>query len=186
MAQQIVEGWLSTALACPSPNCDARPDPQDVSLLVLHNISLPAGEFGGGQIRELFCNRLDCSTHPDFESLRELRVSAHLLLDRDGQVTQFVPFTQRAWHAGVSSFMGRDNCNDFSIGIELEGTDDRPYTAPQYDSLVRVSKTIMHAYPAITRQRITGHSDIAPGRKTDPGPAFDWGQYFSLLEGLVS
>ena len=188
MEQQIARGWWREAEACPSPNCNARPGPEDISLLVLHNISLPPGEFGGEHVRALFCNQLDCSAHPWFEQLQDLRVSAHLLIDRHGKTTQFVPFTRCAWHAGVSNFRGRDNCNDFSIGIELEGTDDQSYTASQYDSLARVSKAIMHAYPTITRERIVGHSDIAPGRKTDPGPAFDWKQYWSLLdrEGRVS
>jgi AmpD protein len=177
-------GWLPGVERCPSPNCNARPDPVDISLLVIHNISLPPGEFGGACIREFFCNQLDCSRHPYFEQLRDMQVSAHLLIERDGNVVQFVPFELRAWHAGESCFDGCTNCNDFSIGIELEGTDDDAYTEAQYTSLARVSHTIMQHYPAITAQRITGHSDIAPGRKTDPGPAFDWAHYRSLLQGV--
>lgn len=171
------EGWLEPVERCASPNCNERPDAQDISLLVIHNISLPPGQFGSGCIREFFCNRLDYSSHSYFAQLVDLQVSAHLLIERDGQLLQFVPFCNRAWHAGESLFEGRSNCNDFSIGIELEGTDDDPYTDSQYESLVAVTCLLMEAYPAITTQRIVGHSDIAPGRKTDPGPAFDWARY---------
>lgn len=182
MSEGIADGWLQIARACPSPNFNQRPEPAEITLLVLHNISLPPGEFGGGQIRELFCNELDCSAHPYFEQLRDLRVSAHLLIDRQGNVTQFVPFHMRAWHAGVSSFEGRDNCNDFSIGVELEGCDDQSYTEAQYDGLTQITETLIDMYPAISRQQIVGHSDIAPGRKTDPGLAFDWKRYHASLD----
>ena len=174
--------WLGEARHCPSPNCNERPDASDVSLLVIHNISLPPGEFGGASIEAFFCNTLDCDAHPYFDQLRDLQVSAHLLIRRDGELVQFVPLAQRAWHAGVSEFEGRDNCNDFSIGIELEGTDEEAYTDQQYNALVRVSRQIMAEYPLIEPGRICGHSDIAPGRKTDPGPAFDWDRYRQLLQ----
>ena len=181
MAGGIKEGWLEEAERCESPNCNERPPGVDISLLVIHNISLPPGEYGGSQIRELFCNALDCSAHPWFERLRELRVSSHLLIDRAGALVQFVPLHARAWHAGDSAFLGRENCNDFSIGIELEGSDDEPYTEQQYVRLSRVTVQLMQHYPLITPQRIAGHADIAPGRKTDPGPAFDWPHYRALL-----
>ncbi len=164
---------LELARFVPSPNCNERPS-NEVSLLVVHNISLPPGQFGTGCVEELFCNRLDWKAHPFFESIEGLEVSAHLLIERSGEVIQFVPFDKRAWHAGKSSFLGRDNCNDFSIGIELEGTDDLPYTDAQYERLAQVVRIITKRYPLIVPERIVGHSDIAPGRKSDPGPAFDW------------
>ena len=178
----ISNGWLEPVARCLSPNCNRRPDPVDISLLVIHSISLPPGEYGTGCVQEFFCNRLDCDAHPYFEEIRGMEVSAHLLIDRDGGLTQFVSFDDRAWHAGVSEFCGRGNCNDFSIGIELEGCDTEAYTDAQYSSLTAVTGEIMRAYPAITRDRITGHSDIAPGRKTDPGPAFDWDRFFGMLD----
>lgn len=165
-----------------SPNLDERPDPADISLLVVHNISLPPGEFGGPHVEQLFTNRLDWDAHPYFGTLRDLKVSAHCFIDRDGAVTQFVPFNQRAWHAGQSTFDGRSRCNDFSVGIELEGTDDREFTEAQYVQLSRVTAALMRAYPKITRDRIAGHSDIAPGRKTDPGPHFDWNSFLLRIE----
>jgi len=186
MAAILEDGWLESAERCPSPNCNERPTGKTIDLLVIHNISLPPGEFGGACIREFFCNTLDCDAHPYFEQLRGMEVSAHLLIERSGEIVQFVPFDLRAWHAGQSCFEGRDNCNDFSIGIELEGTDEGPYTGAQYTSLAGVTKALMQAYPGITRERITGHSDIAPGRKTDPGPAFDWRRYLDLLNGEES
>ena len=179
--QTIDGGWLAQAEHCLSPNYGERPHNVAISLLVIHNISLPPGQFGGTHIRELFCNRLDCGAHPDFNDLDGLRVSSHLLINRDGELCQFVSFLDRAWHAGESEFQGRSNCNDFSIGIELEGTDDLPYTDQQYDSLVQVTKTLQNHYPLISPGRIVGHCDIAPGRKTDPGPAFDWHRYKKLL-----
>lgn len=171
------EGWLRGVRRRPSPNCDARPDPADISLLVIHNISLPPGQFGGPHVDELFTNRLDPGAHPYFATIHGLRVSAHLFVDRRGRVTQYVPFARRAWHAGASRFGGRERCNDFSIGIELEGTDDRPFTRRQYARLATLTRRILAAYPRITPERIAGHADIAPGRKTDPGPHFDWDAY---------
>lgn len=168
----------------PSPNCDARPKPADISLLVVHAISLPPGEFGGPWINRLFANCLDPAAHPYFEGLRQLEVSAHLCLFRDGRLTQYVPFNRRAWHAGKSTFAGRSRCNDFSIGIELEGCDDQPFEPVQYRVLARVARTLMNTYPRITPARIAGHSDIAPGRKTDPGPHFDWLRFTAELESL--
>lgn len=161
----------------PSPHFNQRPDPDDISLLVIHNISLPPGEFGSGDIEALFMGCLDCKKHPDYAQLDGLRVSAHVVIARDGTLTQFVPFNQRAWHAGESCFNTRHNCNDFAIGIELEGTDTSPYTQAQYVALQALTRSLMAHYPAITAQRIVGHQDIAPGRKTDPGPAFDWNRY---------
>jgi AmpD protein len=152
-----------------------------IDLLVIHNISLPAGQFGSGCIDQLFTNCLDCNAHPSFADLRGVEVSSHLLIDRQGELTQYVPFDQRAWHAGESCFNGRSGCNDFSIGIELEGTDYCPYTEQQYQSLARVVRQLMQNYPAITAANIVGHSDIAPGRKTDPGPAFDWSYFHQYL-----
>lgn len=177
----IEEGWLLAANRHPSPNGDPRPEGEVPSLLVIHNISLPPGRFGGGEIIDFFCNRLDADAHPYFRDIADLRVSAHLLIDRGGRMIQFVSFLERAWHAGVSCFEGRERCNDFSIGIELEGTDTLPFTDAQYSSLAQVTRTLMQSYPAITPERIRGHSDIAPGRKTDPGEAFDWCRYRALL-----
>ena len=177
----IVDGWLSDARRLPSPHCDDRPDLQDISLLVIHNISLPPRVFGGPWIDDLFLGRLDPEAHPCFAEIATLRVSAHLLIRRDGRIIQYVPFHGRAWHAGVSCFEGREACNDFSIGIELEGADDSPYTTAQYERLAAITRALQAAYPAITPERITGHSDIAPGRKTDPGAAFDWGRYRRML-----
>jgi len=165
---------------CPSPNCNDRPD-GEISLLVIHNISLPPGQFGGQGIRRLFTNCLDPDEHPYYREIHQLEVSAHLLIGRDGELTQFVPFDRRAWHAGRSCFQGREACNDFSIGIELEGADDIPYSEQQYAALIGVTRALMGAYPDIGPQRICGHSDIAPGRKTDPGPAFDWRRYRRAL-----
>ena len=170
-------GRSSFARWRPSPNFGPRPDGVPISLLVVHNISLPPGQFGGPEIEDFFCNRLDHSAHPYFQTIEGVQVSAHLLIRRDGALVQFVSLLERAWHAGRSCFEGQDECNDFSIGIELEGTDDIPYTPEQYRRLAEVADLIMAAWPAITADRITGHCDIAPGRKTDPGPAFDW-QYF--------
>jgi N-acetyl-anhydromuramoyl-L-alanine amidase len=176
------EGWLASAVHCPSPNFNSRPLEQDINLLVIHNISLPPGEFGTGCVRAFFCNQLDVALDPYFETIVELRVSAHLFIDRLGKVTQFVAFTERAWHAGASSFQGIENCNDYSIGIELEGCDHIEYTSAQYQALACVTGELLRAYPKITIDRIVGHSDIAPGRKTDPGLAFDWAHYHFLLK----
>jgi AmpD protein len=166
------EGWLPEARRVPSPNQDARPEGEAITLLVVHNISLPPGEFGGPWIADLFTNRLDPSAHPYFETIHALRVSAHFLIRRDGELIQFVPCRRRAWHAGQSSWRGRQRCNDFSIGVELEGSDDTPFEASQYAALNRLIVILRAAYPELTD--IAGHADIAPGRKTDPGPGFDW------------
>jgi len=177
MAQGLVDGVRQ----CPSPNCDERPPGREINLLVIHNISLPPGQFGGPFIDDLFLNRLDPAADPYFQNICELRVAPHLLIRRDGELIQYVPLSKRAWHAGQSAFQGCVSCNDFSIGIELEGTDDLPYTDIQYQMLAQVADAIMRAFPAITAERIVGHSDIAPGRKTDPGPAFDWSGFKGLL-----
>lgn len=160
-----------------SPYYDERPSPDDISLLVIHGISLPPGEFGGPAIDRLFLGSLDFDAHPYFQQIRGLRVSSHLLIRRDGELVQYVPLDKRAWHAGVSAFEGRERCNDYAIGVELEGTDDVPYTEAQYAQLNRVAAVIVRAYPGITPARIVGHNDIAPGRKTDPGPHFDWPRF---------
>ena len=172
---------LQEAKVCSSPNCSDR-DSGEISLIVIHNISLPPGEYGGGFIEKFFTNVLLQEEHPYFEEIFEMKVSSHLLIERDGSITQFVPFNKKAWHAGVSSYLGRENCNEFSIGIELEGTDDTAYTKDQYNSLIEVTIELMKAYPDIQKNSIVGHSDIAPGRKTDPGKSFDWELY---LSGLV-
>lgn len=167
-------GWLAHAPGVrhvPSPNVDERPAGTTVSLLVLHNISLPPGEFGGAYIEALFTNRLRLSDHPWFAQLRGLRVSAHFLLQRDGQVIQFASTEARAWHAGVSAFAGQARCNDYSLGVELEGTDDLPYTEAQYLALERLTLALRARYPLVA---VRGHEHIAPGRKTDPGSAFEW------------
>lgn len=174
-------GRVRDARWCPSPNFGPRPADANVSLLVVHNISLPPGRFGGDAIERFFCNQLDSSEHPYFQAIATMKVSSHLLIRRDGAVIQFVSLLDRAWHAGRSCFQGEEECNDFSIGIELEGADDIPYTEAQYQTLADLSRLIMRSWPAITPDRITGHSDIAPGRKTDPGPAFDWVRYRQLL-----
>lgn len=164
-----------------SPYCDIRPLGFPIDLLVIHNISLPPGIFGEGYIEDLFLGRLPVTEHPYFESIGHLKVSAHLLIRRDGEVIQFVPFHLRAWHAGQSSFEGQSACNDFSIGIELEGADDVDFEEIQYQQLADITHCLMKAYPRITSKRIVGHSDIAPGRKTDPGPLFDWARYCGLI-----
>lgn len=178
---RIDDHWLAGARPCLSPHHNQRPDSKDISLLVVHNISLPPGQFDGPYIEQFFKGNLDPGAHPYFAQISDIRVSAHLLIRRDGSVIQFVPFNARAWHAGASCFNGRQQCNDFSIGIELEGTDTLPYTDQQYQSLAVITQTLMQYYPAITRDRITGHQHIAPGRKTDPGDAFDWERLHSLL-----
>jgi len=167
---------------CLSPNCDDRPDSEDISLLIIHGISLPPGEFEGDYISQLFTNNLDPDGHPYFKEIAELQVSSHLLIRRNGDIVQYVPFDKRAWHAGESEFQGRERCNDYSIGIELEGADDIDYTDAQYQQLASVSGKLLTEYPKITLDRIVGHSDVAPGRKTDPGPAFKWDYYKELLK----
>jgi AmpD protein len=158
----------------PSPNCDERPEGTAITLVVIHNISLPPGRFGGSAIAELFTNRLDAAEHPYFATVAQLRVSAHFLIGREGSLTQFVSCALRAWHAGASSWRGRESCNDFSIGIELEGRDDVAYEDAQYSMLARLTRALCRRYPIVD---LAGHCDIAPGRKTDPGPAFDWERY---------
>ncbi len=173
--------WLPGVTRTPSPNCDQRPDPEGIDLLVIHNISLPPGEFGGDAVEAFFRNQLDPAAHPYFQEIADLRVSAHLFVRRNGNAQQFVPLEQRAWHAGLSCFEGREKCNDFSIGIELEGSDDTGFSDAQYRTLATLTRRIQALYPAIRKNRITGHSDIAPGRKTDPGPGFDWQRYLDAL-----
>ncbi|WP_286271584.1 1,6-anhydro-N-acetylmuramyl-L-alanine amidase AmpD [Thalassotalea hakodatensis] len=179
---KIVKGWYSAAEKCESPHFDLREhcQPKDISLLVIHNISLPAGEFGGPYITDLFLGQLDKHAHASFNEIYQLRVSAHCLIRRDGHIIQYVSFDHRAWHAGVSEYQGKSKCNDFSIGIELEGTDNTPYTDEQYLRLAELTKVLKSNYQRINAN-ITGHCDIAPERKTDPGPAFDWQRYKSLL-----
>ncbi len=174
-------GLLTTAEHCITDCYNERPDGAPISLLVIHNISLPEGEFGGPYVKQLFMGELDTALYPQLKIAEGLEASTHLFIDRDGKVMQFVPFHKRAWHAGRSSFQGQAECNDYSIGIELEGTDTMPYTDAQYQVLSEVTQQIMQAYPMITGERITGHDTIAPERKTDPGPAFDWTRYFELL-----
>jgi AmpD protein len=171
-------GMVRAAVQVPSPNFDERPPGAEITLLVVHNISLPPGQFGGTAIAELFTNRLDAAAHPYFATVVALRVSAHFLIGRDGTLTQFVSCAQRAWHAGASSWQGRPHCNDFSIGVELEGTDELPYEPVQYRVLARLTRALRRRYPIAD---LAGHQDIAPGRKTDPGPAFDWARFRQLV-----
>jgi N-acetyl-anhydromuramoyl-L-alanine amidase len=166
--------WLSGVRRLESPNCNERDDPRAIELVVVHGISLPPGRFGGRYIHDLFLNRLDAGADPALADLAGMRVSAHLLIDRRGAVTQFVPFHRRAWHAGESVWRRRPGCNDYAIGIELEGTDDRPYTASQYRRLRQVLEALMARYPRLSPEAVVGHFEVAPGRKTDPGPAFSW------------
>jgi AmpD protein len=165
----------------PCDHWDQRPADTDISLLVIHNISLPPGQYRTPYIDDFFGGRLDCTAHPYFAQLKDVRVSAHCVIFRDGRICQYVPFTARAWHAGLSLWRGRDKCNDFSIGIELEGCDDEAYTAAQYQSLLSLCQYLYQQFPTLAAGDITGHSDIAPGRKTDPGPAFDWPAFRSAL-----
>jgi AmpD protein len=167
-------GRLLGARSVDSPNCDDRPPGQAPELVVVHGISLPPGDFGGPWIDALFTNTLPADGHPYFASLAGLRVSAHALVRRDGAVVQYVPFHRRAWHAGASAWRGRERCNDYSIGIELEGTDATPYAQAQYEALAELIAALCRAYPTLDPQAVVGHSDVAPGRKSDPGIAFDW------------
>lgn len=167
--------WLPNVKYDPSENCDDRPSACEIELVVLHAISLPPGQFGGRYIERFFTNSLDCDAHSYFDTLRGVKVCPHFFITRAGLVTQFVGLSKRAWHAGKSKWRGKDNCNDYSIGIELEGCDSLPFEPAQYDSLVRVLVEILALYPTIQNDAIVGHSDVAPGRKTDPGPLFDWG-----------
>ncbi|MBT8083924.1 MAG: 1,6-anhydro-N-acetylmuramyl-L-alanine amidase AmpD [Woeseia sp.] len=179
------EGLIRPARQCPSPNQDERPPDVQLDLLVVHGISLPPGEFGGPYIEEFFCNSLEPTQHPYFSEICDMRVSAHLLLRRDGELVQFVPFARRAWHAGESSFAGRSACNDFSIGIELEGEDQRPYSDAQYAELPGIVSALQQSYPRLNARRIAGHCDIAPARKEDPGPAFDWLRLYDALSDFT-
>ena len=181
MAFELQTARLGQARQCPSPNHGPRPAQCEVELLVIHNISLPPGCYEGDCIERFFTNCLDWDAHPYFDEIRGVEVSAHLLIRRSGELVQFVDFDQRAWHAGQSNYLGRENCNDFSIGIELEGTDEEPYTEAQYGTLSEVAAALIRYYPRLETDRIVGHSDIAPGRKTDPGPAFDWAHFRRLL-----
>lgn len=177
----IKEGWLSTARQVPSPNFNERPNGAVIDLLVIHNISLPPGQYGGPEVEAFFLNQLDSTAHPYFEKIADVEVSAHFFIRRDGELVQFVSIEDRAWHAGQSCFAAQDNCNDYSIGVELEGTDHEPYSEAQYQTLLALTEELHQSYPSITAQRITGHEHIAAGRKTDPGPAFDWAHYLSKL-----
>lgn len=177
----IDQGWVSPARKTPSPNYGPRPPATVVDLLVIHNISLPPGQYDGDCIEHFFCNKLDWEAHPYFSEIRGVEVSAHLLIRRSGELVQFVSLEDRAWHAGASNYCGRDGCNDFSIGIELEGSDYEPFTNQQYQVLAALSCALLVEYPAIGMDNIVGHSDIAPGRKTDPGPLFDWADYRERL-----
>jgi AmpD protein len=172
-------GWLSGVARIASPNHDGRPVRTPITLLVIHNISLPPDEFGGSGICELFTNTLDCTTHPYYERLKGVEVSSHFLVRRDGSIVQFVPCSRRAWHAGVSEWQGRMRCNDFSIGIELEGSDFVPFESAQYRALAKLTRLLKRTYSI---RDIAGHSDIAPSRKTDPGPFFDWDHYLSQVK----
>jgi AmpD protein len=178
----VESGLLRTARQVSSPNCDERPAGVVADLIVVHGISLPPEGFGGPWIDLLFTNQLPPDHHPYFAEVAGRKVSSHLLIRRDGEIVQFVPFHRRAWHAGVSSYEGRERCNDYSIGIELEGTDEIAYEPVQYRALSSTIRQLLAAYPALSLRRIAGHSDIAPGRKTDPGPAFDWVRLRAMLK----
>jgi AmpD protein len=177
------DGWISGVRRLPSPNCDRRPPGMRAELLVIHNISLPPGEYGGDAIARLFTNTLAADSHPYFDRLRGLKVSAHFLVRRDGEIIQFVPCGKRAWHAGVSSWRGRPRCNDYSIGVELEGSDDVAFEDSQYAALSRLSRVLRRGHPML--RHVAGHSDIAPERKTDPGPCFDWARYLAALRDFL-
>lgn len=166
----------------PSSHCNERPPGTLIDTIVIHGISLPPNQFGTGAVERFFCGELDFNLDPYYSTIANLKVSAHLFIKRDGEVIQFVPFNKRAWHAGQSNFQGRKNCNDFSIGIELEGTDTIPYEKTQYTQLAQITQLLMSVYP-IKSNQIIGHADIAPGRKTDPGPAFDWPLFKHFLSG---
>lgn len=173
------DGWCPQARQMLSPNHNDRPEGQPVELLVIHNISLPPGQFGGPYITDMFLNRLDCDQHPFFDQLRKLKVSSHFFIKRTGELIQFVPTEKRAWHTGASSFMGREGCNDFSVGIEVEGTDFVPFEPAQYKTLAALTKALAARYPQM--KNVTGHEHIAPIRKTDPGPFFDWTGYCQAM-----
>ena len=178
----IKNGLLDSANQLSSPHFNNRPDENDVSLLVIHNISLPPEQFDNDCVEQFFCGSLDHTVDPYFEHIKNLRVSAHLFIKRDGSLIQFVPFHKRAWHAGESNFRGRENCNDYSIGVELQGTDSLAYTDEQYQRLIEVTKILMAVYPGIKTDRIVGHCEIAPERKTDPGDSFEWSRYLDAIK----
>jgi len=177
----ITDGWLNKVEHLASPFFTPRDPTDEISLLVVHNISLPAGNFGTPYINDLFLGKLDCACHASFSDLQGVEVSAHCLIRRDGSIIQYVSFFDKAWHAGISSFNQKERCNDFSIGVELEGTDDIPYTSAQYQQLLTLTLCLQNQYPAIIMSNIVGHCDIAPNRKTDPGPAFDWCHFRKCL-----
>ena len=177
MQIDTTSGLIRGASYVASPNCDARPEGAPIDILVIHSISLPPGRFGGRGIEQLFCNTLNPDDHPYYREIQNLKVSTHVLIRRNGQLVQFVPLHRRAWHAGLSYCEGRSRINDFSVGVELEGADDLPFEDAQYESLTKLTRALRQTYPAITPERIYGHCDIAPGRKTDPGPTFDWKRY---------
>jgi AmpD protein len=184
VAIDVQSGLMAAARQVPSPNHDERPAGAVPELIVVHGISMPPGEYGGPWIDRLFTNSLPSDGHPFFATVAALNVSSHLLIRRDGTLVQYVPFQRRAWHAGASSYCGRERCNDFSIGIELEGTDEHPYEPAQYRVLSEVVLSLCKAYPTLSPERIAGHNDIAPGRKTDPGPVFDWPRLHALMRAL--
>ena len=179
------EGWLQGVETIKSPNFNKRPDTGDIRLIVVHGISLPPGEYGGGYVQQLFTNKLDAKQHEYFAEIEGLKVSSHCFIARHGKLIQFVSFKNRAWHAGASSWKGIENCNDFSIGIEMEGTDDESYAEAQYYQLAKLVISLRKQYPAILQQSICAHSDIAPGRKTDPGPYFNWNKLTQLINKSV-
>jgi len=181
---QITNHWLSSAQKITSPNCDNRDDENNISLIVIHCISLPEGQFDTPFIAQLFTNQLDQRAHPSFANISHLEVSSHIVIQRNGSITQYVPFNKRAWHAGISKYKGHQKCNDFSIGIELEGTDCCPYTKQQYSQLATLIHCLIQTYPKLNLEDITGHSDIAPQRKTDPGKYFDWEKLSQLLKAI--
>lgn len=181
MVIDVISGLVKEARQQPSSNFDIRPNETDITLIVIHGISLPPGKFGKNYIDQLFCNQLNPDEHPYFKEISGLKVSSHLLIRRDGELVQYVPLQKRAWHAGVSSYEGRANCNDFSIGIEMEGADNTPYTDTQYQILSILIKSLIKKYPALNEKTIAGHCDIASGRKTDPGEVFDWERLNTLI-----
>jgi AmpD protein len=172
-------GWWRGARRCESPNHGPRPEGTDISLALIHSISLPPGEYGGDGVERLFTNRLDWDAHPYYQRIRGLQVSSHFFIRRDGELMQFVSCDERAWHAGQSSWLGRDNCNDFSIGIEFEGLEGETFEAPQYDTAARLLRALAARYPL---RHVAGHEHVAPGRKIDPGPGFDWAAMQSMLD----
>ncbi len=184
MQIDVSSGQIQGVRQVASPNADARPASTPLDLVVIHSISLPPGEYGGPWIEQLFTNQLVAGAHPYFTEIHQLKVSAHVLIRRDGELVQFVPFGQRAWHAGKSAYQGRECCNDFSIGIELEGTDKDGFESAQYEKLAELIAALEQSYADISRDRVAGHSDIAPGRKTDPGSGFEWDKLYAMLDTL--